>query len=125
MMGGGGEEVALAAYRVVLFGVGGEQGVGEEGEPLRRGFDRERVREELERGGRLSAQEYVRCRVRYISDGAVLGSREFVERVFGAFRERFGERRSDGARRVRGLGPPLYALRDLRLEPVTLTPRAF
>jgi len=125
LMAGGsarGAEAALAAYRVLLFGIGGEEGVREDGTPIRKGFDREAVRAELARGGRLNVEDYVRCRVRYFTDGAVLGSREFVDRVFDAVRERFGERRQDGARRVRGLGPSLYALRDLRLDPVSATP---
>jgi putative transposase len=120
---GRGAEAALAAYRVLLFGIGGEEGVREDGTPIRRGFDRERVRAELARGGRLSVEDYLRCRVRYFTDGAVLGSREYVDRVFGSLRDRFGERREDGARRVRGLGSPLYAMRGLRVDAVSLTPR--
>jgi hypothetical protein len=59
--------------------------------------------------------EYLRCRVRYFCDGAVLGSREFVEEIFRGYRERFGPRRKTGARRMRGLAEEaLYALRDLR-----------
>lgn len=124
LMAGGsgrGAEGALAAYRVILFGIGGEEGAREDGTPIRRGFDRERVRGELARGGRLRVEDYLRCRVRYFTDGAVLGSREYVERLFGAMRERFGAGREDGARRLRGLGPALYALRDLRVGAVAVT----
>jgi len=116
---GRGSGAALAAYRVLLFGVGGEEGVGEDGTPMRRGFDRDQVREELARGGRLSVEDFLRCRVRYFTDGAAIGSREFVDRVFGALRERFGERRGDGARRVRGLAQALYSLRALKVDPVS------
>lgn len=59
-------------------------------------------------------------RVRYFSDGAVIGSRGFVNEVFRSARERFGVRRRDGARRMRGGGSPaagvLWSARDLRVR---------
>jgi len=58
-------------------------------------------------------------RVRYFTDGAVIGSREFVNEAFAGARERFTERRKDGARRLRGSGAPaagtLWSIRDLRV----------
>ena len=58
-------------------------------------------------------------RVRYFTDGAVIGSREFVNGAFAGARERFSERRKDGARRMRGGGEAakgvLWSLRDLRV----------
>jgi REP element-mobilizing transposase RayT len=58
------------------------------------------------------------CRVRYFTDGAVLGSRGFVNEVFRASRDRFGERRRDGARKMRGSGAGaagwLWSARDLK-----------
>jgi REP element-mobilizing transposase RayT len=60
------------------------------------------------------------CRVRYFTDGAVIGSRAFVNEAFTNARERFGAKRKDGARRMRGSGKPaagvLWSLRDLRLR---------
>jgi len=60
----------------------------------------------------------LRCRVRYFTDGAVIGSRSFVNEAFAAARERFGPRRQDGARKLRGSGAPaagtLWSLRDLK-----------
>jgi len=59
-------------------------------------------------------------RVRYFTDGAVIGSREFVNAAFAAARERFGPRRKDGARKLRGAGAAakgmLWSARDLRVE---------
>jgi hypothetical protein len=54
--------------------------------------------------------------VRHFTAGAVVGSREFVDDVFAAARERFGSKRKTGARRMRMLEKDagLYALRDLR-----------
>lgn len=61
----------------------------------------------------------LRCRVRYFTDGAVIGSREFVNEAFVAARERFGPKRKNGARKLRGFGNPaaetLWSMRDLRL----------
>ncbi len=57
-------------------------------------------------------------RVRYFTDGAVIGSKVFVNEAFAGARERFTERRKDGARRMRGSGAPaagaLWSMRDLR-----------
>jgi putative transposase len=61
----------------------------------------------------------LRCRVRYFTDGAVIGSKTFVNEVFAGARDRFTERRKDGARRMRGSGAPaagtLWSIRDLRV----------
>ena len=58
-------------------------------------------------------------RVRYFSDGAVIGSKTFVNEAFAGARERFTQRRRDGARRMRGSGAPsagtLWSIRDLRV----------
>jgi hypothetical protein len=60
----------------------------------------------------------LRCRVRYFTDGAIIGSKEFVNAAFESARERFGPRRKDGARRMRGSGDAakglLWSARDLR-----------
>ncbi|MGE9268247.1 MAG: transposase [Verrucomicrobiales bacterium] len=42
-------------------------------------------------------------RVRYFSDGAVIGGKAFVNQAFVSGRERFSERRRDGARKMRGM----------------------
>ena len=52
----------------------------------------------------LSMARMLRCRVRYFTDGAVIGSKGFVNEAFAEARERFSERRKDGARRMRGSG---------------------
>jgi putative transposase len=60
------------------------------------------------------------CQVRYFTDGAVIGSRAFVNETFAAARERFPARRKDGARRLRGNGAAaageLWSMRDLRVR---------
>jgi len=68
----------------------------------------------------LGMAAMLRHRVRYFSDGAVIGSKVFVNEAFAAARERFTARRKDGARRLRGSGKlaagVLWSLRDLRVR---------
>ena len=62
----------------------------------------------------------LRHRVRYFTDGAVIGSKAFVNEVFAGARERFTKKRKDGARKLRGSGAAaagvLWSVRDLRLR---------
>ncbi len=61
----------------------------------------------------------LRRRVRYFTDGAVIGSKGFVNDAFAEARWRFTEKRQDGARRMRGSGAAaagtLWSMRDLRV----------
>ena len=108
---------SLAIYRMHLFSEGSEtrESLKEDGTLARPALSREAVLEVLKKKGKLGARDYVQCRVRYFCDGAVFGSREFVEEMFVQHRERFGKKRKDGARRMRGVTEELYTLRDLRL----------
>ena len=67
----------------------------------------------------LSMSAMLLHRVRYFSDGAVIGSREFVNAAFASARARFGARRKDGARVLRGGASAakgvLWSARDLRV----------
>jgi len=114
-----GELEALAAYRQHLFVEGSEQGeaVAEDGSTERGSIAREAAVRVLAEKGRLSTAEYLRCRVRYFCDGAVFGSRDFVEGIFRSSRERFGPKRKSGARPMRGLEEGgLFTLRALRIN---------
>ncbi|MEN9734882.1 MAG: hypothetical protein RLZ45_2877 [Verrucomicrobiota bacterium] len=115
---GVGVDGVLEEYRKLLFRQGEErEGTDEQGRPLRRGFDRETMLKVLAEGGTLPRSEYLKLRIRYWVDGAVLGSREYVNSVFERHRDRFGPRRTTGARPVRGLsGMALSCLRDLRVR---------
>jgi len=66
----------------------------------------------------LGVAKMLRCRVRYFMDGAVIGSKEFVNEAFASARERFGPKRTDGARAMKGSGRGakgvLWSMRDLR-----------
>jgi hypothetical protein len=67
----------------------------------------------------LGMAAMLRCRVRYFTDGAVIGSKEFVNEAFAGARERFGPKRKDGARTMRGSGSDakglLWSMRDLQV----------
>jgi REP element-mobilizing transposase RayT len=68
----------------------------------------------------LGMAAMLRCRVRYFSDGAVIGSSGFVNEAFANARERFGPNRKSGARAMRGSGSgakgQLWSMRDLRVR---------
>jgi REP element-mobilizing transposase RayT len=72
----------------------------------------------LERSRDVALRQMLRCRVRYFTDGAVIGSRGFVDEVFRLCRDRFGEKRKGGARKMRGSGAAaagtLWSVRDLK-----------
>jgi len=106
---------SLEHYRMHLYLKGEQDSIGPDGQTEGGVFTHEEVMQVLAAKGRLPLASFVRCRVRYFTDGAVLGSREFVNGIFRHYRNRFGARRKDGARRLRGLEIELYALRDLRL----------
>ena len=77
----------------------------------------EEWKREMEKGGEVPVAEALRCRVRYFTDGAVLGSREYVEHVYQEFRDQFGQKRKSGPRRMKGSDwEGLMVLRDLRRE---------
>jgi REP element-mobilizing transposase RayT len=125
------KEVSREYRRILLAGAEERlvTGVGRGGETevkrLRKGMSAEDVRKERERlaereDERLEGIPFgrmLRCRVRYFTDGAVIGSRTFVNEAFASARERFGPRRKDGARKMRGAGAPgegvIWSMRDL------------
>ena len=88
---------------------------------VRKGIAKEVVEAELTRLNRsrdVSLARMLRYRVRYFTDGAVLGSREFVDGVFRSCRDRFGGKRKSGARKLRGNAAAaagvLWTVRDLK-----------
>ena len=81
------------SYRKLLYTRGAARGLSESGRPLKPGFSAETVSAVLDAGGTLPLNELLRCRVRYFTDGAVLGSKAFVEDIFQRHRDRFSPRR--------------------------------
>jgi hypothetical protein len=109
---------AAEAYRCLLHAEGREVKDAQNERVVVRGVSVESVRAVQEQRGKLSPAELVRLRVRYFSDGLVLGSREFVESVFDGNREMFGPKRKQGCRRMVESDLPFYTLRQLRLKPL-------
>jgi len=82
-------------------------------------MDEEKVKKVVEADGQVSRAELLRLRIRYFSDGMVLGSREFVERFFREHRTLFGPKRKSGARPMLGFKDSgLAVIRDLRKQVV-------
>ena len=103
------------AYRIYLMERGQIQAHGKKGS-----ITRELRLETLQREGYLPLSELLRLRIRYFSDGLVLGSELFVEEVFELHRSRFGEKRKSGSRPIQGMPhQSLKVIRDLRLNPVS------
>jgi REP element-mobilizing transposase RayT len=117
-------------YRMVLLEEGKEElqvVINAEGEQdlkiVKKGMKRAVADEELarlERGRNVALRKMLRFRVRYFTDGAVIGSRAFVDEVFRETRVRFGPNRKNGARQFRGAGSAaagiIWSARDLRKE---------
>ncbi|MCF6312964.1 MAG: hypothetical protein L3J39_10985 [Verrucomicrobiales bacterium] len=107
-------------YRCLLYAKG-EEVVADQSvdgyEKGKAGFSQEKIEEVLESGGRLPVAEALRCRVRYFTDGAVLGSQRYVDEFFECKRDQFGARRKDGGRKMRGAQwGELRVLRDLKAD---------
>jgi len=88
---------------------------------VRKGLKKAVVDAEMERLQRkrdVALGKMLRCRVRYFTDGAVIGSRRFVDEVFRMCRDRFGGKRKDGARKLHGnaaaAAGALWSVRDLK-----------
>jgi hypothetical protein len=71
-----------------------------------------------QRDGEIPFARMLQHRIRYFTDGAVIGSRIFVDEAFANSRTRFGPKRNSGARKMRGnataAGTMLWSMRDLR-----------
>lgn len=98
------------------------ESVGQDGTPqtktLRKGILRQEAEKEQATEGEIPLSKMIRCRIRYFTDGAIIGSRLFVNEAFTQSRERFGPKRKDGARKLKGNAAPagdlLWSMRDLR-----------
>lgn len=105
-------KTALSAYKKILFPKGSNPSQGEV-----EALDREEIRKVVEAGGKLPVAHVLRLRVRYFSDGLVLGSKDWVNEVFEMNRSQFGKSRKSGARPMLGLKDSgLTVMRDLRKE---------
>jgi hypothetical protein len=111
-----------AEYRCLLYAKGGEveaEQTVDGYEKGKGGISQEKIRKVLDSGGRLPVAAALRCRVRYFTDGAVLGGQKFVDDFFESKKNQFGSRRKDGGRKMRGAQwGGLRVLRDLRIDAI-------
>ncbi len=111
---------AQESYRQLLFGIGQEVHGGATPDGYQKskgGFTQREIEAVCAAGGQLSLAAALRCRVRYFTDGVVLGSQRFVDDFFRAQRGQFGEKRKSGARRMKGAKwGDLRVLRDLKSD---------
>ena len=87
---------------------------------LRKGISKAEAAKGGGNDGDIPLSKMLRCRIRYFTDGAVIGSRTFVDEAFMKSRNRFGPKRRSGARRLKGdaiaAAGSIWSLRDLRKE---------
>ena len=115
---------AAEKYREYLFGVGHEVKGGKTPDGVvksRLGFTQREIEAVLAVGGKLTLAQALRCRVRYFTDGLVLGSQGFIDEFFESRREAFGAKRQNGGRRMKGAEwGQLRVLRELKDRVVTV-----
>ncbi|MFC4992079.1 transposase [Rubritalea tangerina] len=104
-------------YRLILFEDGASyDGRAEIAQQQRRGFSEAQWKKEQEREGKLSIAEIARCQSRYFVEGAVLGSREWVNEVIEGIKGDFlSESRKTLSSKMRGSldGCGLWSMRKL------------
>jgi putative transposase len=92
------------------------ESVGRDGKMVNKTLRKGTTREQAD--GEIPFGRMLRFRIRYFTDGAVIGSKDFVNEAFVSARERFGPKRKDGARKLRGeasiAAGLLWSLRDLK-----------
>jgi hypothetical protein len=106
---------------IVSKGMRREKGIGDPNEGLEQVVPATEVLEQLApTSGHVALRKMLRWKVRYFTDGAVIGSRAFVDGLFEQCRERFGAKRRSGARKMRGRAACaadwLWTARNLRKE---------
>ena len=103
-------------YREQLY-IRGES----DAEDAKPGFSPEAVQAVLDAGGTLPKGQALRCRVRYFSDGVILGSQNFVDAAFQRHRSYFSAKRTTGARPMRhGDWGNLYTAHRLKMGVIGL-----
>ena len=72
-----------------------------------------------QQNGELPLPQRLLCRIRYFTDGVILGSQGFVESHFLRLKQRLGYRRHKAATHLTALGSPaLWVFRDQRVRAV-------
>lgn len=101
---------ALSEYRAFLFVTSGRAGASG-----KVALDPDVIRTELKRGAPLEPGQVLRLHIRHLSDGVVVGTKDFVNRIWEKNRKHFGAKRTSGARPIRGVPlNDITSIRDLR-----------
>jgi len=90
-------------YRMRLFGAGAKQRAG------KASITPAQLAKVMEAGGSLPMTDVLRCRVRYLTDGAVLGSKAFVAEQLARYRRQTGQRKRISLREL----PPVTEWGDM------------
>jgi hypothetical protein len=99
-------------YRKYLFIQAGKPGHSGKAQ-----LSREEILKVYEKGGELSIAQLLRLRIRYFTDGVVLGTQEYVEQMWRQFRKECSPKRKTGARKMKGGDwDGLMTMRDLQKE---------
>jgi putative transposase len=113
-----GEKVRLAHYRRFVYekgGIGGEQKTPQlntlEGNPVQRGRE-VRSQKSEEKYKELSQVDRFRYRTRYFTDSGIIGTKEFVSRVYQDFKGYFSSKHEKRPKLVQGLDG-IYSLKRL------------
>jgi putative transposase len=104
----------LARYREWLYGSAQEVRDSSRVRVLRRGLSEAAVQKVMQRKGKPTLSELLRCRLSYLTRGGALGTKAFIESLFQAQRWRFSAQRGEGARVPRGGDTTWQGLRVLR-----------
>jgi len=112
------EKSGAEAYRCLIYSNGTQIRDAQNQRIVRPGISVEAARKTLAGKGKLSTTELVRLRVRYFTDGVILGSKTFVEDIFTENRAHFSPTRQSGARKITETSASIYTLRQLRVRPV-------
>ena len=128
-------EKVLQRYRMLIAEEG--EAVDQEGLPIaqgerkskrfkrRRGYSRQEIEEILEKNGKLTRTEILRCKTRYFTDGAVIGSKAFVNGFFKNVKSSLAGDRQVGAKPMRRIQPvksgkmaggQIFSFRDLQKD---------
>ena len=113
----------IPGYRMILYGKGsGSKGSVDKDCGV---IEPERVEAVIRAGGQVSLPELLRLRVRYFSDATALGSKDFLGRVGGYWRQTHGVRHQRDANRLRHADwGELRGYRHLQVQPVGGSERA-
>ena len=108
---------AIRSYRICLYGKG-YRSKGTLNKDRGR-LSEEKVESVLDGGGKLEMTEVLRCRVRYFSDGMVLGSTAYLKDLQESHQDWFGPKRKTCGARMRGADwGELRVMRNLQLKPI-------